>query len=201
MCAYRHLLSIDADRYRDHLLRLDVDSRYARFSGFTSDATIKRYVEDIDWKKSRITGYFHEGELRGAGEIRFEKALLPARAELAFSVEKEFQNSRVGTALMARSLIMLRNRGVTTADVVCLLSNRRMQKLALRYRADVEAHSGDVFMTIKVPYGNIGTLLSELTDGYIGWMNTGLDLALTLPRPSVFLAARSPRHLHDGAAL
>ncbi|MEI6557390.1 MAG: GNAT family N-acetyltransferase [Rhodospirillaceae bacterium] len=177
MSAYRLLLSIDAGRYREHLLRLDADSRYARFSGTTSDATIERYVEAIDWKWCMIIGYFEDGALRGAGEIRYETALFPTRAELAFSVEAGFQNTRVGTNLMARSLIILRNRGVNTAHVVCLLSNRRMQKLALKYRADVEAYSSDVFMTINVPCGTMMTVLSELADGCVGWMAAGLGSA------------------------
>jgi GNAT superfamily N-acetyltransferase len=184
MSAYRHLLSMDAEQYLQHLLRLDADSRYARFSAITSDATIRRYVDDIDWHWCNIVGYFDDGKLRGAGEIRYRTSLFPKSAELAFSVEREYQNTRIGTNLMARSLIILRNRHIDTAYIVCLLSNTRMQKLALRYRADREAYSGDVFLSINVPHGTMATLLSEMTDGYIGWMNTSLDLALKLPRPS-----------------
>lgn len=84
------------------------------------------------------------------------------------SVEREYQNTRIDTNLMARSLIILRNRRIDTAHIVCFLSNSRMQKLALRYRADREAYNGDVFMSIEVPLGTVGTLLSEMADGYIG---------------------------------
>jgi hypothetical protein len=193
-------MSIDADLYLQHLLRLDADSRYARFSGTTSDATIRRYVDDIDWHWCNIVGSFHEGKLRGAAEIRYQASLFPKSAELAFSVEREYQNTRIGTNLMARSLIMLRNRRVDTAHIVCLLSNSRMQKLALRYRADREAYSGDVFMSIEVPHGTMGTMLSEMADGYIGWMHSSLEMALKLPRPSSFLTAKKPSRNHDGSA-
>lgn len=191
MSAYRRLYKIDADLIRDHLLRLDADSRYARFSGTTSDATIRRYVDAIDWDGGKLIGYLDEGQVRAVGEIRFEKSAAPTEAELAFSVEKPYQNTRIGSSLMSRALIVLRNRGVATAHVVCLLSNRRMQKLALRHRADVKAYSGDVFLSIQVPYGDLGTLLSEVTDEYIGWMNTGLDLAWRMPMTGLFLGARA----------
>ena len=148
-----------------------------------------------------IIGYFDKGILRGVAEIRYEERIFPRQAEFAFSVEPTFQNTRVGTSVMARSLIILRNRGVETAHVVCLLSNTRMLKLALRYRANVAAHSGDVFLSIRVPYGTVGTLLAEMTDGYLGWMNAKLDAVLELPRPSPTGAADRPRQVAAQAPL
>ena len=178
MGTYRQLLNTEAKRYEEHLLRLDSDSRYARFSAVTSDDTIRRYCNSIDWRTSKIIGFFKDGVMRGAAEIRYDHRPLPDSAELAFSVEKECQNSRVGTNLMVRALLNLRNRAVAKAHIVCLLGNRRMQKLALRYRADFKAHRGDVFLTIDVPYGDISSLLAELVDGYLGWMNAGIDIVL-----------------------
>ncbi|MEI6557620.1 MAG: GNAT family N-acetyltransferase [Rhodospirillaceae bacterium] len=178
MGTYRQLLSTEMTRYQEHLLRLDSDSRYARFSAVTSDPVIRRYCEDIDWRTTKIIGFFKDGVLRGAAEIRYDQRPLPDQAELAFSVEKECQSSRIGTSLMVRALLHLRNRAVTKAHIVCLLSNRRMQKLALRYRADFKAYRGDVFLTIDVPYGDISSLTAELVDGYLGWMNAGIDIVL-----------------------
>jgi hypothetical protein len=198
MSAYRYLRSIDANAYRDHLLRLDADSRYGRFSNVLSDKSVKQYVDEIDWTWCKIIGFFGNGALRGAAEIRYERALFPASADLAFSVETEFQNTRVGTNLMARSLLNLRNRGVNTAHVVCLLTNTWMQKLALRYRADTMARNGDVFLTIEVPYGTAGTLLAEMADGYIGWMDASLRMAMQFPGPAPRLTVGRERHV-DGA--
>ncbi len=201
MSSYRRLTSFDAKQYRDHLIRLDSDSRYARFSGITSDAIIERYVDSINWRWCKIIGHFHQGILRGAAEIRLEATFFPGEAELAFSVEKEFQNTRVGTNLMARAFLFLRNRHVNIAHVVCLLSNARMQKLALRYRADVKAYSGDVFISIEVPFGTMGSLLAEMADGYLGWMNTNLEMALQFPHLGSLVAAQRARQQQDGTAL
>ena len=200
MSAYRNLLKVDADLYKQHLLRLGADSRYARFSGVMSDEAIVRYVDSIDWNWSRIIGYFDKGELRGVAEIRYEMKTFPSQAELAFSVEASYQNSRVGTNLMARSLLILRNRGINTAHVVCLLSNTRMQKLALRYRANMAAHSGEVFLSIAVPYGTVGSILAEMTDGYFGWMNANLEAALKFPRVGAAIATARPKTPSDQVA-
>ena len=192
MGTYRQLLSTESNRYQEHLLRLDSDSRYARFSAVTSDDTIRRYCNSIDWRSTKIIGFFKDGMLRGAAEIRYDQRPMPDAAELAFSVEKECQNSRVGTNLMVRALLNLRNRAVTKAHIVCLLGNRRMQKLALRYRADFKAHRGDVFLTIDVPYGDISSLLAELVDGYLGWMNAGIDIVLGSKGPAALLERAIP---------
>jgi len=198
MSSYRRLLRTDAEQLREHLLRLDGDTRQARFSAITSDSTIKRYVAGIDWEWAPLIGWFDEGVLRAVAEIRFSRGILPTEAELAFSVEKRYQGGRIGSNLMSRALIVLRNRGVRTAHIVCLLTNRRMQKLALRHRADVRAQSGEVFMTIAVPQGDIGSLISEITDEYIGWINAGVDMALHMPMMGVFAVMgqrdRGPPH-------
>ncbi len=178
---FRHLHHFEADLYRDHLLRLDPDSRYARFTGTLPDASIRSYVNSIDWSKSELIGCFSDNLIRGAVEIRYSATNVSSEAELAFSVEKEFQNTRVGTHLMDKSLILLQNRQIKTAHIVCLLSNKRMQKLALRHRANVRSYSGDVFMTISVPNRTWDTVASELTDSYFAWLRWGIEWASKTP--------------------
>jgi len=177
MAVYRRLNSADISLYRDHLLRLDEDSRYARFSGFLSDASIASHCAGLDGRDTMILCYFSEGQLRGASEIRYEARLFPSSAELAFSVERPFQGSRVGTGLMKRALVLLRNRGVRQAQVVCLLTNHRMQKLALKFRSDARASRGEVFLTVTVPPLDAASLMSEWQEGYLGWLASGLDFA------------------------
>ncbi|MEI6986086.1 MAG: GNAT family N-acetyltransferase [Rhodospirillaceae bacterium] len=174
---FRRLLGIEGGVLCGHLLRLDADSRAARFSAITSDATIRRYVDEIDWNWCRMIGYFREGVLRGVAEIHYERKFFPGEAELAFSIEKPYQSSGVGTGLMTRALTVLGNRGVGTASVVSLLSNKSMQRLALRNRANVVASSGVVFMTITVPPWTLGSLMAEAADGYVGWVCRNLEAA------------------------
>lgn len=177
MTTYRRLYRSDAELLAAHLLRLDHDARYARFNAILSNAALQNYVAAIDWNKARIIGCFDAGVLRAVAEIRFGRMLLPQEAELAFSVEGTHQNHRIGTSLMARALLHLRNRGVRTAHIVCLLANSRMIRLAMRHRANVQARSGEVFMTVEVPQGDAGSLLTELTDQYFFWINRHIGVA------------------------
>ena len=154
----------EAFQFRNHLLRLDSDSRTARFEAFTTDAVIRRYCADIDWSRTRIIGYFRDGVLRAATELCYESGPTPQAAELAFSVERPFQNSRIGSTLMARALILLRNQGVVCGHVNCLQNNRRMRTLATRYRSQSEVSCGNVLITIDIASGAVPARVDSLAD-------------------------------------
>ena len=74
--------------YRDHLLRLDPDSRQRRFSGGVSDDFIARHAQTIDEVGVVVHGFFIDGVLRGAAELRPLGGPFAYQAEAAFSVEK-----------------------------------------------------------------------------------------------------------------
>ncbi len=162
MKIYRFLTEADAGEYQNHLLRLDHDSRWARFNCNASDMIIGRYVASIAWDACDIIGFFSDDYMRVAVEIRREASSHALMAEIAFTVEREYQNCRVGTNLMIQSLITLHERRILQASVVCLLSNRRMQKLALKYRSDVVADSGEVFITIDINSAVSDSRLTEM---------------------------------------
>jgi GNAT superfamily N-acetyltransferase len=164
MKSYRPLFRREVSQYRDHLLRLDEDSRTARFAAHVSESTIQRYCTSIDWHCTKVIGYFQDALLRGAAEIRYDSAPSPTNAELAFSVERQFQNSRIGSNLMSRALIFLRNQGITKVHVVCLLSNRRMRTMATRYRSEVAISYGDVYITIDAISDYTPKAIEELAD-------------------------------------
>ena len=60
----------EAARYRDHLLRLDSESRHSRFGGGVSDDFIRNYVDTTFGLGSVVHGFFADGVLRGAAELR-----------------------------------------------------------------------------------------------------------------------------------
>ena len=164
MDAYRPLFRGEAHQYQEHLLRLDPDSRLSRFASHVSDAIIEQYCAAINWETKKIIGYFVDGIMRGAVEIIYESISSPSSAELAFSVEKPFQNARIGSRLMARSMISLRNQGVTRIHVVCLPSNLRMRNIATHYPTDVSISYDDVVMTISTRSGYTPLAIQELAD-------------------------------------
>src|SRR5450631_530011 len=120
------LLANETDAYREHLLRLDADSRYRRFSGTVSDEFIARHAATAGEIGVVVHGFFVDGVLRGAAELRRNGSLFAHEGEAAFSVEQPWQSHGVGTVLLERTLLSARNRGITSLQMQCLANNQRM---------------------------------------------------------------------------
>ncbi len=177
MGVFRKLLFAEAARYQEHLLRLDLESRYCRFSGTISDDTIRSYCQAIDWQEAAILGFFKDGVLRGVAEIRYDPRAIPKRAELAFSVERPYQNRGVGSTLLKRALVVLCNRGIATADMVCQTQNRRMQRIALQHQSRYQSEGSDLFIAIDIPRLSPISLLTEMVEDSQNLMAATIDYA------------------------
>jgi GNAT superfamily N-acetyltransferase len=134
----------EADAYRDHLLRLDPESRHRRFSGAVADEVIIRHAATANDLGVVVHGFFIDGTLRGAAELRHFGSMFSRNAEAAFSIEQPWQSHGVGTALLERTLLSARNRGVKSLHMHCLADNRRMQQLARKFEADLKFDFGSV---------------------------------------------------------
>ena len=75
MTFYRKLLPTDLNVYRDHLLRLSSQDRYARFCGFKTDESIAAYCRGIDWRFTIMVGCFVRGELRAVAAYGISERL------------------------------------------------------------------------------------------------------------------------------
>lgn len=139
----RKLWPSDEPAFRDHLLRLDPESRHDRFAMGVSDEFIRNYAERCFKLEGSIFGYFVAGELRGAGELRMIGDDHRV-AEAAFSVEQEWRRQGVGQELMARIVRAARNARVETLYMSCLASNRAMQSLARHFEAELKFETDEV---------------------------------------------------------
>ena len=72
---------------RDHLLRLDRESRHDRFHGFMDDSFIERYAAKCADDGTIIIAYFEDGVVRGAAELHPSHRSPDSLPEIAFSVE------------------------------------------------------------------------------------------------------------------
>src|ERR1700680_1638334 len=81
-----------AEKYPAHMLRLDPDSRRSRFAGGVSDDFIRGYVDLSNSLDAVVYGFFIDGSMRGAAELRPLGIHLPRQAEAAISVEKPWQS-------------------------------------------------------------------------------------------------------------
>jgi GNAT superfamily N-acetyltransferase len=160
----------ETDAYRDHLLRLDHDSRHTRFSGAVSDQVIAQHAATASGVGVVVHGFFVDGTLRGAAELRRIGPLFSREAEAAFSIEQPWQSHGVGTALLERTLLSARNRGVKSLHMHCLADNRRMQQLARKFEADLSFDFGSVVGEVDAPRFTALSLMRE-------WMDDGQSIA------------------------
>src|SRR5262249_20296327 len=179
--AVRKLWVGETELYRQHLLRLDAESRRNRFGGAVSDEFIRRYSGPSTLNGAVIYGFFVEGVLRGAAELRL--LARAGEAEAALSVERAWQSHGVGTALLERVLLAAGNRQVKHLHMLCLARNRRMQQLARKFGAQLNFQSGNVIGELKAPYPTPISVMREL-------VADGTDLAAAILDVPAQLAKR-----------
>ncbi len=162
----RKLWLTETDAYRDHLLRLDKDSRHRRFSGAVSDDFIARHAATAGETGVVVYGFFVDGVLRGAAELR-PLGTFTTEAEAAFSVEQPWQSHGVGTVLLERTLLSARNRGIKSLHMQCLAENQRMQQLARKFDAELSFDFGSVVGEVDPPRSTPLSVLREaIADGH-----------------------------------
>ena len=157
----------EAEDYRDHLLRLDAESRRHRFGLALADELIEAYVASPTWRGAVMHGFLVDGVLRGVAELKPFGATFPTEAEAAFSVEQPWQSHGVGSALLARTLLAARNRGIRQVHMACLADNARMQQLARKFAAQLSFDFGNVVGEVAAPHPTPLSLMRELVaDGH-----------------------------------
>jgi GNAT superfamily N-acetyltransferase len=153
--------------YREHLLRLDAQSRRNRFAGQLADEVISRHADQAFARGAVIHGFFAQGILRGAAELHAIGSPFAGEAEAALSIEKAWQSHGVGSALLRRTLLAARNRGVTFLHMSCLAENTRMQQLARKFAAELTFDFGGVVGEVAAPHPTPLSLMREaLADGH-----------------------------------
>ena len=179
----RKLWISEAERYRDHLLRLDPASRHCRFGSGVSDEFIHNYVPTTFALNAVVHGFFVDGVLRGAAELRPLGPTFAREAEAAFSIEPAWQSLGVGSALLDRTLLTARNRGIKTLHMACLADNRRMQELARKFAAELSFDFGSVVGEVAAPRPTPLSVLREaISDGH-GFATAMLDVQSRMLRP------------------
>jgi GNAT superfamily N-acetyltransferase len=171
----RKLWITEAGRYRDHLLRLDRDSRHSRFGGAVADDFIRGYVDTMFGLKAIVHGFFVDGVLRGAAELRPLGPGFVREAEAALSIETPWQSHGVGSVLLDRTLLTARNRGIRKLHMACLANNRRMQDLARKFSAELSFDFGSVAGEVAAPGPTPLSVLREILTDSHGFATAILD--------------------------
>ena len=173
----------EAELYRDHLLRLDAASRRNRFAGAVADEFVRNYADLAFGIDTVIHGFFADGTLRGAAELRRVGQPLAREAEAAFSIEQPWQSHGVGSALLERTLLAARNRGIKFLHMACLADNKRMQQLARKFDAELSFDFAGVVGEVATPRPTPLSLMRELLADNHGFATAMLDVQSRLLRP------------------
>ncbi len=165
----------ETEAYRNHLLRLDAESRRNRFGVAIADELVDAYMASPTWGGAVMHGFLVDGVLRGVAELKPFGAAFPSEAEAAFSVEKPWQSHGVGSALLARTLLAAGNRGIRHVHLACLSDNARMQQLARKFAAHLSFDLGSVVGEVAAPPPTPLSLLREIVADGHGFATAMLD--------------------------
>ena len=135
---------------RDHLLRLDPESRHDRFNGVLDDSFIERYAEKCACDGTIVVAYMENGIVRGAAELHPPDAWEDSLPEIAFSVESCVRRQGVGSILFRRLTAEARWKGYRTLRVTTGAQNQAMRALASKFGAHLVFRHGESTGTIEV---------------------------------------------------
>jgi len=172
----RKLFVTEYHKYCDHLLRLDGESRRMRFGMAVDDTFVNDYAQRLKDMKSIIYGHMVDGDVCAAAELRPLGTPVHGEAEAAFSVEAKYQNSGIGTELLARIIRAARNRSIHRLYMNCLAENRRMQAVAKKFDAVLEFDQGDVIGRVAPSSAHYFSIWREAVEDEMGFVMAVLDL-------------------------
>lgn len=178
----RRLWPTETDKFRDHLLRLDPETRRLRFAHLVSNDFVEAYASRMTEYGSLVYGHLVDGVVRGAAELRRLGDAWGEEAEAAFSVEKPYQDHGVGTDLMGRVVRAARNRNIRRLYMSCLAENARMQAIARKHDALLRFEYGDVVGEIMPAQPDYFSLATEAAEDRLGFIIAVLDLQARLVR-------------------
>jgi GNAT superfamily N-acetyltransferase len=135
---------------RDHLLRLDSESRHDRFHGFMDDGFIERYAAKCADDGTVIIAYVENGVVRGASELHPPDQSPDSLPEIAFSVEASVRRQGVGSIMFKKLVAEARSKGYHSLRITTGAQNRAMRALASKFGAHLTFRHGESSGTIDL---------------------------------------------------
>jgi GNAT superfamily N-acetyltransferase len=127
-------------------------------------------------------GFFVDGILRGVAELRPLGKEFGHEAEAAFSIETPWQSHGVGSALLERTLLTARNRGIKLMHMACLANNQRMIELARKFEADLTFDFGSVVGEVEAAHPTPMSVWREMVADSHGFATAMLDVQTKMMR-------------------
>jgi GNAT superfamily N-acetyltransferase len=128
---------------RDHLLRLDPESRYDRFHGFMDDGFVESYAAKCASDGTVIIAYLEDGVVRGAAELHPPDRSPDSLPEIAFSVEAGLRGHGVGSILFQKLIAQAHAKGYRSLRITTGAQNDAMRALARKFGAHLKFRDGE----------------------------------------------------------
>ena len=167
-----------------HFLALDAEDRRLRFGLSIGDDLVRAYVNRIDFDDHGVFAIHDESQgivaavhVAHAGES----------AELGLSVLPGHRGTGLGSALFARAIMHVRNRGVRSVYVHCLVENGAVMHIARKNGMRIASRGGEANAHLELasptPYSH-----------YVEWLQDQHANAVRALRAMVIRppAARAP---------
>lgn len=162
----RRLRIYDRPKITGHFNNLDKDALASRFGAPVKPDFVHHYLSGIFDGAALVYGAFPDSCLRGVGELRPIPDSKISAAELAFTVETPWQDLGIGDALLSRIIAAARNRGIREVHMMCLTTNQKMRRLAIKHKADLNLVTGQVEATLATPWPSPFSLAEEISGEY-----------------------------------
>jgi GNAT superfamily N-acetyltransferase len=146
----RTLTARELPLFREHMLRLDRESRRDRFNGSLDDNFLARYAMQCVSDGTIIIAYFEDGVVRGAAELHQPDLSPGSLPEIAFSVETCVRRQGVGSILFTRLIEKARSLGYQRLRVTTGAQNDAMRALANKFGARLTFRHGESTGTIDL---------------------------------------------------
>jgi RimJ/RimL family protein N-acetyltransferase len=157
----RQLRPSDLPLFREHLLRLDAESRRDRFNGFTDDTFVSTYADRCFADGTTVIGYVEDGAVLGAAELHEQPEEDIPTGEIAFSVERALQHRGIGRMLFKRLILNALGLGYYRLLVTTHPENEAMKALARKFGAELTFEAEEAVGVIKLDAAMAAPLLQH----------------------------------------
>lgn len=147
----RSLITQELPLLRDHLLRLDPESRRDRFNGYADEGFIDRYAKKCTSDGTIIIAYFgDDGAVHAAAELHQPDLSSGSLPEIAFSVESDLRRKGIGSILFKQLIAVARSLGYEELRITTSSENQAMRTLANKFGASLTFRHGESTGTIDL---------------------------------------------------
>ena len=148
------LTALEMPLLREHLLRLDPESRRDRFNGAADESFVDSYATRCLADGTVVIAYVEDGKVLGAAELHQPDASGDGMPEIAFSVERSVRRKGVGSILFRRLIAEAEGRGYEKLRITTGYSNEAMRALAHKFGAHLTFRQGESTGSIDLKQQN-----------------------------------------------